>query len=55
MSYKYKFVLKNGTVVDPANQRNGVMDIAVAGDQIAEVAEEIDPTLARDCFDVTGK
>ena len=55
MSYKYSCILKNGTVVDPVNQRNAVMDIAVADNKIAGVAEEIDPTLARDCYDVTGK
>jgi hypothetical protein len=55
MSYKYSCILKNGTVVDPVNQCNAVMDIAVADNKIAGVAEEIDPTLARDCYDVTGK
>ena len=55
MSYKYSYILMNGTVIDPANQRNGVMDIAVADNKIANIAKEIDPTLARDCFDATGK
>ncbi len=55
MSYKYSYILKNGTVIDPANQRNGVMDIAVTDSQIVDVAREMDPTLARDCFDATGK
>ena len=55
MSYKYSYILMNGTVIDPANQRNGVMDIAVADNKIANIAKEIDPTLAMDCFDATGK
>ena len=37
MPYKYRLLLKNATVVDPVNQRNAVLDIAVAGDKIADV------------------
>jgi cytosine/adenosine deaminase-related metal-dependent hydrolase len=50
----YDALLKNGMVVDPINAREGIMDVAVAGGQIADVAPEIDPTLAEELFDVRG-
>ncbi len=54
MAPHYDALLKNGMVVDPINAREGIMDVAVAGGQIADVAPEIDPTLAEELFDVRG-
>lgn len=54
MSQRCDALLKNGTVVDPATGRDGAMDLAVAGGKIAEIAPEIDPTLAEEVFDVRG-
>ena len=54
MSHRYDALLKNGTVVDPVGAHEGIMDVAVAGGQIAEIAPDIDPSLAEELFDVRG-
>lgn len=54
MAERYEALLKNGTVVDATAGRDGIMDIAVAGGKIAEIAPDIDPTLAEEVFDVRG-
>ena len=33
MAYRYDLLLKNGLVVDPTTQREGIMDLAVRGGQ----------------------
>jgi dihydroorotase len=38
----YELVLRGGHVIDPANGRDGVMDVAITGDRIARVAPRID-------------
>ncbi|MCF8068986.1 MAG: dihydroorotase family protein [Desulfobacterales bacterium] len=55
MSYKYDLIIKNGTVVDPVNKRNGVMDIGISNNKVSEVAPEIDTSLAEESIDVSGK
>ena len=50
----YDLVLQNGHVIDPANQIDGPMDVAVKGNTIARVAEEIDPSAATKAVDVAG-
>ncbi len=52
---RYDLLLKNGTVVDPTSAREGVLDLAVAEGKIAAVAPDIDPTQAREVFDVAGQ
>ncbi len=54
MAQRYDVLLKNGMVVDPAAEHEGIMDVAVAGGKIAHIAPEIDPTLAQELFDVRG-
>ena len=54
MAYRYDLLLKNGLVVDPTTQREGIMDLAIRGGQIVEVAPDLDPTQARELFDTTG-
>ncbi|MFI5340182.1 MAG: hypothetical protein ACHQ7N_10130 [Candidatus Methylomirabilales bacterium] len=54
MSQRYDALLKNGMVVDPATTCEGIMDVAVAGGKIADIAPDIDPTLAEELFDVRG-
>ena len=54
MAHRYDLLLKNGLVVDPTTQREGIMDLAVRGGQIAEVAPDIDPAQAKEAFDATG-
>jgi len=52
---KYDFLFKGGHIVDPANNRDFVGDIAVKGDKIAEVAKEINTSLAEQVIDIRGK
>jgi cytosine/adenosine deaminase-related metal-dependent hydrolase len=54
MNFEYEILLKNGKVVDPVNQRNGVLDVAVSGGKIARIEKDIQPTTARECIDVQG-
>ncbi len=42
MAVQYDLVLRGGHVIDPANGRDGVMDVAISGDRIARVAPHID-------------
>jgi dihydroorotase len=50
----YDLLLKGGRVLDPANHRDGPMDVAIAGDRIAQVAPDIAPQSAAAVADVTG-
>ena len=50
----YDILLKSATVVDPASGRVEAADLAVAGGQIAEIAPDLDPTRAREVFDLSG-
>ena len=54
MAYRYDLLLKNGVVVDPTTQREGIMDLAVRDSRIVEVAPDLDPTQAKELFDATG-
>src|SRR5215510_13937944 len=51
---RYQLLLKGGRVVDPRNQVDAVMDVAVADGKIAAVRAGIDPAEARTVVDVTG-
>jgi dihydroorotase len=47
----YDLLLKNGHVIDPANHRNGRMDIAVVGNKIVRVAPGLPASHARTVVD----
>ncbi|MCP5116006.1 MAG: amidohydrolase/deacetylase family metallohydrolase [bacterium] len=49
----YDLLLKNGQVIDPANQRRGRLDVAVVGDKIARVATDLPAAHARQVVDVS--
>ena len=51
----YDLLLKNGHTIDPLNQIDGKMDVAIAGGKIAAVAPDIDPSLAAKVVDVAGR
>lgn len=53
-SERYDLLLKNGHVIDPKNGIDGKRDVAVNGDQVAAVAEAIDPARAAKVVDVAG-
>lgn len=49
----YDILLKNGQVFDPANKRNGRMDIAIVGNKIAKVAPDLPARQARSVIDAS--
>jgi len=51
---KYDLLLKGGRVIDPANNIDGLFDIATSGGSIALVDKDIRPALARTVTDVSG-
>jgi len=55
MPKRYEIILKNGVVVDPVNQRNSQLDIAIEKGQIVNIDRDLDPTLANEVFDMTGQ
>ena len=48
-------MFKGGRIVDPANDRDFIGDVAVEEDKIAEVAKEINTSLAEQVIDISGK
>ncbi|MFC8078282.1 amidohydrolase/deacetylase family metallohydrolase [Streptomyces sp. NPDC057307] len=51
----YDLLLRRGHVIDPKNNRDKVMDIAVKNGRIAAVGSKIDPSRAKQTVDVKGK
>ena len=52
---KYKYILKNGWVIDPKNSINDVRDVAIGCDgKIAAVATKLDSAEAETVIDVTN-
>ena len=51
---KYDLLLKGGRVIDPANNIDGLFDVATSGGSIALVGKDISPALARTVADVSG-
>ncbi len=52
---RYDVVLKGGRVVDPKNNRDGVMDVAIRNGRVAAVAEGIPEAQAVRSLDVAGR
>ena len=50
----YDLLLKGGHVIDPKNNINQAMDVAIAGGKIARVAENIPEAEAKKVVDVSG-
>ncbi len=51
----YDLLLKCGHVIDPENQIDGVMDVAIQGKKIAAVADYIPSAQAQKVVDVSGR
>src|SRR5213082_1159782 len=51
---QYDLLLKGGHVIDPANERDGRMDVAVSGSKIAAVEKDIPANQAAKVVDVSG-
>jgi len=54
LAQPYDILLKGGHVIDPANEIDRVMDVAVSGETITRVAENISPKQAKKTIDATG-
>lgn len=54
-SQVYTTLLKGGHLIDPRNGINKLMDVAIQDGKIAAVAANIDPKMAKQVIDVTGK
>lgn len=50
----YDLLVKGGHVIDPKNNINAIMDIAVTGDKIAQVAKNIPAAQAKQVVNATG-
>jgi predicted amidohydrolase len=50
----YDVLLKNGRVIDPANHRDGQMDVALIGNKIVRVAPNLPVAHARVVVDLSG-
>ena len=51
---QYDLVIKGGHLIDPKNQINAMMDVAIAGGKIARVATEIPSVQAKQVVSATG-
>ena len=51
----YDLLIKNGRVIDPAQQLDGQMDVAVNGDKIACLSENISPTESNQVINAQDK
>ena len=51
---RYQLLLKGGHVIDPRNNIDALMDVAIADGKIAAVQANIDPAAASTVADVTG-
>ena len=52
---RYDWIIRGGHVIDPANDRNGVFDIAIAAGKIAAVEEVLEAELAENVYEARGK
>ena len=51
---RYDLLIRNGTVVDPANRVNGIMDVALADGKIACLGRDLPPSEAAEVIDASG-
>ena len=55
MQPQYDLLIRGGTLIDPAQGLHAVRDIAISGDRIAAVADEIFEEEAQTVIDASGK
>ena len=51
----YDLLLRGGRVIDPAQNLDGVRDVAVKDGRIAAILPSITPSSAKETIDVSGK
>src|SRR5436190_20492884 len=54
LAQNYDLLLKNGHLIDPKNNIDAVMDVAIRQGKIAEVAPNLPPASAARTIDLTG-
>jgi dihydroorotase len=54
MAQSYDIVIKDGHVIDPKNNVDAVMDVAISGGKIALISKNIDPKLGIQVVDAKG-
>jgi len=54
MAQSYTIVIKGGHLIDPKNNIDGVMDIAINNGKVAVIAKDIDPKEGKQVVDATG-
>ena len=52
---RYDLLIKNGYLVDAANQREGRYDLGLCDGKVVDVEPDLNPDLAADVFDASGK
>jgi len=50
----YDILIKNGTIIDPSNNINSKLDIAISGTKIAKVSKSIDESKSKETIDAKG-
>ncbi|WP_138476644.1 amidohydrolase/deacetylase family metallohydrolase [Dyadobacter bucti] len=50
----YDIIIKGGHVIDPKNNINGIMDVAITGDKIAQLAKSIPAGQGKQVIDAAG-
>jgi hypothetical protein len=55
MTESYDLLIKGGYLVDPANNREGRFDLAIAKDKVVSVEQEIDPDRAHQVYEADGR
>src|SRR5690554_2141750 len=53
-SQTYRYLIKGGHLIDPKNNIDRIMDVAINGDTIAKIAEHIPVTEGRQVIDAKG-
>jgi len=52
---RYDTILKNGSMIDPCNDRYGKFDVALGDGKVLAVEADIDDRFSKQCLDCTGK
>src|SRR5659263_279175 len=54
MAQTYSIVIKGGHLIDPKNNIDGVMDLAINDGKVAVIAKNIDPKEGKQVVDASG-
>ena len=51
----YDLLIKNGRIIDPAQKIDGKLDVAISGNKIVKISENIFPSSSKETIDASGK